>query len=69
VIDAERLAQRAGDGPPREILHRIALDIERDMAAPIASLAREPDDEDASRIRAPESKTAQLRRTRSDGKA
>jgi membrane protein len=69
VIDAERLAQRAGDGPPREILRRIALDIERDMAAPIASLVQEPDDEDVSRIGAPESKPAQLRRTRSDGKA
>jgi membrane protein len=67
VLDAERLAERAGDGAPREVLHRVAADVARDMAAPIASLAREPDDDGVSRVGA-EARTAQLRRTRSDGK-
>jgi membrane protein len=68
VIDAERLAERAGDGAPREILQRIAADIERDMAAPIATLAQGPDDGGVSHIGQAETKAPHLRRTRSEGK-
>ena len=68
VIDAERLAERVGDGAPREVLQRIAGDVERDLATPIASLAREPDDEGSSRVVPAESRTSFLRRNRSDGK-
>jgi membrane protein len=68
VIDAERLAERSGEGPTREVLQRIAADVGRDMTAPIASLARDADDEGLSRIGPAESRTAQARRSRSDGK-
>ena len=68
VIDAERLAERAGEGATREVLQRIAGDVARDLNAPIASLAREPDDEGLSRIGPAEARTSFPRRNRSDGK-
>jgi len=68
VIDAERLAERVGEGAPREVLQRIAGDVERDLTAPIASLAQEPDDEGVSRIGPSEPGRSFLRRNRSDGK-
>jgi DNA-binding IscR family transcriptional regulator len=41
VMEPERLLERAGEGAPRELLGKIAADIEQDMAAPIQSLAEE----------------------------
>ncbi len=68
LIDAGRLAERS-EGPPREVLERIAVDVARDMSAPIASLAGEADEDSVSRIAPAEPRTRLWRRNRSDGKA
>ena len=69
VIDPERLIERSGDGARREVLQAIAADVEREMAAPIESLAREHDESGVSRIAPAEPRGPHLRRTRGDGKA
>jgi membrane protein len=68
AMDAVRLTERAGEGAPREVLRRIAEDAETEMAAPIASLAREQEDAGVSRIAPAESKGPHLRRSRGDSK-
>jgi membrane protein len=58
VVEPERLLERAGDGAPRELLGKIAADIEEDMAAPIQSLAEESEDGEVSRLPSAPGKTA-----------
>jgi membrane protein len=66
LIDAVRLAARSGEGPPRDVLERIAADVARDMTAPIASLAGEADEDSVSRLAPAEPRTRLWRRNRSD---
>jgi membrane protein len=59
VIEPERLRERASDGAPRELLGKIAVDIDAEMAVPIETLAGDPDGADSGRI-APAGKAARL---------
>jgi membrane protein len=50
VIEPERLLERASEGAPREWVGKIAADIEVELAAPIQSLAEEPEGGEVGRL-------------------